>query len=132
LDIVFLDASVLFSAAYRSKAMVFRIWELGHVRLVTSSYAVEETHKNLADSAQKDRLAELLKSVNLLGDVAVVPLPAGIDLPAKDIPILQAAVAARATHLLTSDMKHFGRYFWQMIEGVLILPPGAYLKLQRR
>jgi predicted nucleic acid-binding protein len=115
LDIVFLDASVLFSAAYRSKAMVFRIWELGHVRLVTSSYAVEETHKNLADSAQKDRLAELLKSVNLLGDVAVVPLPAGIDLPAKDIPILQAAVAARATHLLTSDMKHFGRYFRQMI-----------------
>jgi len=112
--------------------MVFRIWELGHVRVVTSSYAVEEAHKNLADSAQKHRLAELLKSVNVLGDVAVVPLPAGIDLPAKDIPILQAAVAARATHLLTSDMKHFGRYFRQMIEGVLILPPGAYLKLQRR
>jgi predicted nucleic acid-binding protein len=132
LDIVFLDASVLFSAAYRSKAMVFRIWELGHVRVVTSSYAVEEAHKNLADSAQKHRLAELLKSLNVLGDVAVVPLPAGIDLPAKDIPILQAAVAARATHLLTSDMKHFGRYFRQMIEGVLILPPGAYLKLQRR
>jgi uncharacterized protein len=131
LDIVFLDASVLFSAAYRSKAMLLRLWKLGDIRLVTSSCAIEEAWRNLADSSQRDRLVELLESVDVLGDVSVVPLPDGLDLPAKDVPILPSAVAARATHLLTSDVKHFGRYFWQMTEGVLILPPAAYLKQKR-
>ena len=128
MDIVFLDASVLFSAAYRSKAMLLRLWRLSPVQLVTSSYASDEAGRNLADSAQRDRLAELLKSVNVTDAISTVPLPAGVDLPAKDAPILQSAIAARASHLLTSDIKHFGRYFWQTIEGVLILPPGAYLK----
>jgi hypothetical protein len=91
--------------------MLVRLWELDHVRIVTSSYAVEEARRNLADSTQTDRLAELLKSVDVRGDVSVVPLPAGIDLPSKDIPILQAAVAAHATHLLTSDVKHLADTF---------------------
>jgi uncharacterized protein len=128
LDVIFLDASVLFSAAYRSNAMVIHLWRLDQVRLVTSSYAIEEAHRNLGDSTQRDRLTELLKAVNVNGTTSTQTLPAGVDLPSKDIPILEAAIAARATHLLTSDVKHFGRYFWQMIEGVLILPPGAYLK----
>ena len=45
----------------------------------------------------------------------------------KDRPILQGAIAARATHLLTDDKNHFARYWWQMVEGILILPSAAYL-----
>jgi hypothetical protein len=52
----------------------------------------------------------------------------GITLPAKDDPILLAAIAANATHLLTGDWKHFGPYRNTVVEGVLILPTTAYFK----
>ena len=49
-------------------------------------------------------------------------------LPDKDQPILIAALDARATHLLTGDLQHFGPYYGHTVEGVLILPPGQYLR----
>jgi hypothetical protein len=42
--------------------------------------------------------------------------------------IFLAAMAARATHLLTGDKTHFGRYYRRTIAGVLILPPSVYLR----
>ena len=127
MDIVFLDASVLFSAAYRSGAKVAKLWAVREVRLVTSPYAAAEAERNLAESAQRDRLTELLRLVEM-APAAGEQLPEGVSLPDKDAPILQAAIAAGATHLLPSDLRHFGPYFWQIIEGVTILPPAAYLK----
>lgn len=56
------------------------------------------------------------------------PLP--VPLPEKDRPILLAAIEAKATHLLTGDLKHFSSYYGKTIEGVLILPPSDYLKLK--
>jgi hypothetical protein len=128
MDIVFLDASVLFSAAYRPKSKFLTLWQMPHIRLVSSPYAVEEARRNLETSEQRDRLKELLQSVKLSSGLPAEPLPEGVDLPAKDVPILLAAIAIQATHLLTSDLKHFGPYFWQIIEGVTILPPAAHLK----
>jgi uncharacterized protein len=127
-DIVFLDASVLFSAAYRPKATVGKLWNLPNIRLVSSYYAAGEAKRNLTEAHQRDRLAHLLQSVELIASTNEPVLPEGIDLPAKDVLILQAAIAARATHLLTSDVKHFGKYFWQIMEGVTILPPAVHLK----
>jgi hypothetical protein len=49
-------------------------------------------------------------------------------LPDKDVPILLAAIEARATHLITGDVRHFGAYFGKRIEGILVLLPGDYLK----
>lgn len=49
-----------------------------------------------------------------------------------DRPILLAAIAARATHLLTGDVKHFGRLFGRRVEGVVILTPGDYLRGRAR
>jgi len=57
-------------------------------------------------------------------------LPRGVALPEKDVPILLAAIEARATHLLTGEVRHFGSYFGQRIEGILVLPPGEYLRRQ--
>ena len=128
MDIVFLDASVLFSAAYRPEAKFLRLWQMPNVRLVSSPYAVEEARRNLEKPEQRDRLEKLLQSVKLVSTLPAKPLPEGVKLPSKDAPILLAAIAAQATHLLTSDLKHFGAYFWQIIEGVTILPPAAYLK----
>ena len=42
--------------------------------------------------------------------------------------IFLAAMGARATHLLTGDKTHFGRYYRRTIAGVLILPPSVYLR----
>ncbi|MEO7142618.1 MAG: PIN domain-containing protein [Bryobacteraceae bacterium] len=129
MDIVFLDASVLFSAAYRSDNKLLKLWELPEVRLVSSPYAIAEANRNLAEIEQRDRLSALLQSV-IHSIAPLYPLPAGVDLPAKDKPILQAAIAAHATHLLTGGKKHFGPYFGQAIEGVTIFAPAAYFKLK--
>jgi hypothetical protein len=51
-----------------------------------------------------------------------------ITLPDKDLPILWAAMAARATHLITGDVRHFGPYFGKRIEGTLVLLPAHYLQ----
>ena len=49
-------------------------------------------------------------------------------LPPDDQVIFLAAMAARATHLLTGDRTHFGPYYGRTIAGVLILPPSVYLR----
>jgi hypothetical protein len=50
-----------------------------------------------------------------------------VDLPEKDRPILQAAMALKASHLLTGDIKHFGPYLDTTVGGILIQRPAVYL-----
>ena len=45
-------------------------------------------------------------------------LPEGVSLPEKDVPILLAAIEARATHPLTGNLRHFGSYFGKRVEGI--------------
>lgn len=129
---MFLDANILFSAAYRPDAGLHQLWEVTDVELVTSAYAVEEARRNLDRPEQRAALQVLLQSVEVLaarpGDP---PIAMPIELAEKDRPILAMAVAARATHLLTGDVQHFGRYYGQMVASVHILPPAAYLRARR-
>ena len=126
MDRLFLDANVLFSAAYRPDAGIARLWRLSNVELVTSSYATEETLVNLAEEDQRQRLRKFLEQVKIVDGTS--PLPPNVDLPKKDLPILQAALYAQATHLLTGDKQHFGKYFGRRVGGVLVLPPAEYLQ----
>ncbi|OGP55764.1 MAG: hypothetical protein A2V67_13605 [Deltaproteobacteria bacterium RBG_13_61_14] len=128
MDRLFLDANVLFSAAYRPEAGVFRLWKLRGVKLITSAYALEEARINLETEDQCARLEGLAQALIILTGHPDQPLPSGIKLPEKDRPILQAAISAQATHLLTGDLTHFGRYYGQTFSGVLILSPGDYLR----
>ncbi|MFI5117111.1 MAG: putative toxin-antitoxin system toxin component, PIN family [Terriglobales bacterium] len=128
-DRLFLDANVLFSAAYRPAAGFTRLWRLSHVELLTSAYAAAEARVNLSEQEQQQRLVELLEKVQIVSGIS--PLPQGASLPGKDRPILQAAVHARATHLLTGDKQHFGQYFGRRFGGVLILPPAEYFRRHR-
>ena len=123
---LFLDANVLFSAAYRPDNGLLQLSALSDVELVTSTYAVDEAHVNLASETQWRRLDELVNRMRL--SVGIAQLPSGLVLPHKDQPILQAAIYARATHLLTGDKSHFGRDFGRTVAGVLILPPSDYLR----
>ena len=125
----FLDANVLFSAAYRPDAGLRKLWTLRKVDLVTSRYAVEEALRNLEDQEQGQRLDALLRTVEIVDTTpAERPLAVSLKLADKDRPILLAAIESRSTHLLTGDFKHFGPYYGQTIEGVLILPPSDFLR----
>jgi hypothetical protein len=73
-------------------------------------------------------LIELLRQVRLVSDADCAAVDAADQLPIKDRPIVAAAVAAAATHLVTGDKQHFGPLFGQVIEGVMVLPPGEYLR----
>jgi predicted nucleic acid-binding protein len=64
-DRLFLDANVLFSAAYRANAGLLQLWKLKKVRLCSSRYAVEEARINLDEEAQQQRLLQLSLSLEL-------------------------------------------------------------------
>ena len=62
------------------------------------------------------------------GCLLLVRAPSEVQrLPDTDRPILLAASAGRATHVLTADKKHCGVLFGKTVEQVLILSPGEYL-----
>lgn len=129
MDRLFLDANILFSAAYRPDAGVRRLWKLPAAVLLTSDYAVEEARRNLREPEQLKRLDALLESVRTASAIVLNPeMRPDIELPEKDWPILSGAATAGATHLITGDVRHFGPYFGTEVGGVLILPPADYLE----
>jgi predicted nucleic acid-binding protein len=129
MDRLFLDANVLFSAAYREDAGVARVWEVEGATPVTSSYAVLEARRNLTDEEQLARLGQLLGGVEV-GEASMLhpDLRANVSLPEKDWPILGGAAASGATHLITGDTRDFGRYLEKRPLGVLVMTPAQYLK----
>ena len=131
MDRLFLDANVLFSAAYKIDGRLLPLWKLRNVMLCSSHYALQEATINLTGEDQWTRLADLAGSLQLF-KAGQTSLPPGILLPEKDAPIFLAAVEARATHLLTGDVRHFGLYFGKKIQGIAIMLPGAYIRGRAR
>lgn len=128
MDRVLLDANVLFSAAYRSDSGLVVLWRRAGATLLTSAYAVDEARRNLAGADQRQRLDVLVGACQIVPTPATAVLPERLVLPPDDQVIFLAAMAARATHLLTGDRTHFGPYYGRAIAGVLILPPSTYLQ----
>ena len=127
MDRVFLDANVLFSAAYGSPSLQ-RLWVLaaeGRCRLLSCALAVEEARRNLDTLAQRRRLARYVREVELVEQPVEGECPP--ELPAGDRLIFLAAAAARATHFLTGDARHFGAHYGRRVLGVRIQKPGEYL-----
>ena len=131
MDRVFLDANLLFSAAYASDSGLHQLWSQREVSLVTSELALEEARRNLAIHQPNG----LLALAPLLARVTVVPgAPARMltvritNLPEADRIILSTAVEAGCTHFLTGDKRHFGKLYGRRISGVLILTPAQYLR----
>jgi uncharacterized protein len=127
-EVVFLDANVLFSAAYGSVGLN-RLWDLsrkGICTLVASRYVIEEARRNLGSRDKLKRLEGLLQSINVVRETDP-DLSCPIDLPEKDAPVLMAAISAGADYLLTGDVKHFGTFFDKTVMGVQILMPRDYI-----
>ncbi|MBU2603400.1 MAG: DNA-binding protein [Actinobacteria bacterium] len=130
---LFLDANVLFTAAHNPKGKAALVIEEGiHGRwaLVTSRLAVDEATHNLRLKYPEvlPRLDPLLATVRVLPHRA--PRACPVELPAKDRPILQAALDCRATHLLTGDIAHFGPYMNrpELVDGLVIQTVGDFLR----
>lgn len=127
MHVVFLDANVLFSAAYRADSRLRELWALPDTQLVTSAYAFAEAQRNLSGIEQQRRLRELIGGVRVANETGAWALPPDVVLPEKDRPILSGAVICGATHLLTGDQTHFGAWYGERVGGVLILRSAAYL-----
>ena len=133
-DRVFLDANVLFSAAYTPDSRLRALWSLAGVELVTSEFALEEARRNLLvhQPGGIALLEELAARMTITSGLpAKSALPRGLPLAEKDRPILAAAVAVACTHLLTGDTRHFGGLYGKEIHGVRVLTPAAYLHTRR-
>ena len=118
MKIAFLDANVLFSVAFDARGQVATALKISGVGLVTSPYAMEEARRNLS-AHELPALKDFLEQVKLAHDS--FDLPPGVDLAAKDVPILASAIAADADFLVTGDAKHFGRFYGKTVCGVKIL-----------
>jgi len=132
MDRLFLDASILFSAAWGSP-VAERLWVLGRVqasvRLLTSGYALAEARRNLEAHGHRARLEALIAGVELVPEAPLYSiLPPSVLLAAKDRPILAAAAAARATHLLTGDREHFAALFGSEVLGVRVMTIRQYFQ----
>lgn len=125
---LFLDADVLFSAAYREGAGLLRLWEISGAEVITSGYAAEEARRNLDTDAAPARLEDLLRTTGIVPEAPQIPLPKSVRLPEKDRPILQSAAAAHATHLVTGDLRDFGHLLEKTVSGVKIETPAGFLR----
>ena len=129
---VFLDANVLFSAAYREENGLLRLWRIQSTELFTSAYAIEEARRNLESPGAKRRLDELLARVRVIPEAPSLELPQNVSLAEKDQPILKCAIASGSRRLLTGDLKDFGHLFGKRVMGVLIQTPGDFLAISAR
>ena len=54
-SVLFLDANVLISAAWKDRSEIALIWQMEGVRLITSNYVMGEVQRNLHQAIQIDR-----------------------------------------------------------------------------
>ena len=126
---IFIDANVLFTAAYSPQGKAALVIENLSKLVVTSDYALEEARRNI----QAKKPAALAVLDGFVAKIQVItltrPVECSIKLPPKDIPIFQAAVQAKATHLLTGDIKDFGPHMNQpkKSSGIVIQTVAEFL-----
>lgn len=110
---LFLDANILFTAAHNpggKAALVIELGIQGYWELFSSLYAMEEARRNLERKLPQtlDALTSLQRGIRLVKHQEGQSSLDG--LAQKDQPIFQAALASRATHLLTGDLKDLGPF----------------------
>lgn len=124
---VFLDANILFSAAWREEGGIGTLWDRQDVHLVTSAYALMETERNIRSKkpAAAARLSQLASQVEV--STATDALNEDQGLPEKDRPILAAAASSGCSVLLTDDVTHFGHLLGKEAQGVRVLTVSTFL-----
>ena len=125
---VFLDANILFSAAKSDgavRALVRLLLDRGHECWV-DAYVVAEARRNLVDKGPQavQVLDELVGQLRTVPALARTVETAELGwLPAKDRPVLAAAICQGCDALVTGDRKHFGSAYGLKVGGVTIHSP---------
>ncbi|MEI7435362.1 MAG: PIN domain-containing protein [bacterium] len=119
---VFVDANVLFSAADPESATRILLNALFlHATVVINEHVWEEARRNI--EIKRPRLAscfeELKPKLQFSSRLTIVK---DSQLPDKDQPVLNGAVASRCSHLWTVDKSHFGHLYGKTIDGTLVVP----------
>lgn len=132
---LFLDANILFTAAYSPEGIARALFDLadaGHCSLCTSAFAREEARRNLSLKAPANvsNLDALLPLVTIVSEPAPekTTWAAALPLPPKDAPIMAAAVSCAADILATGDRRDFGHLYGRNVEGVRVLSPREALR----
>jgi uncharacterized protein len=125
---VFLDANVLFSAAKSDgaiRALLTLLDRLGH-ECRADAYVIEEARRNVLAKAP-DAMPDLVRVLSRVKTPAMrrvdPALEASLPLPAKDRPVLAAAILDACDALVTGDRSHFGSLYGRTIHGVAIHSP---------
>ena len=125
---LFLDANVLFSAAYspvgNARSLMAAAAERGFTMLVTD-HVLGEAGRNLARKAAHalaslealESWVQMVPAASTITEAAVRAL--GIVL--KDAPVLAAAIDCQADLFVTGDARHFGHLYGQSVHGVRVL-----------
>ena len=144
-DRVFVDANLVFSAAWKPDGLVRRLWSLppGETEICTTSFAAGEAVRNAGNKTSPSHPELLTQTLGLLMRTRVLrdardrarqlsgraDWPEGApDLPEKDRPIMWAAIEHRCNHLVTGDRRHFGPLFGHDIGGVRVTTARDFLQ----
>jgi predicted nucleic acid-binding protein len=117
---IFLDANILFSASQIGSPIRKLLENLQlHSVLVSHPGVIEEATRNLA--AKKPEWMEGFDSLRCFLQISpcIGTCPEN-SLPAKDQPVLAAAIGCHADILVTGDRRHFGPLFGCTLSGVKI------------
>lgn len=134
---VFLDANIIFSAAWKDGSDATILFELAAAQLcdlTASRLALEEARRNIVlKRPERKKALERLSELLLVGrepGPSHLAKARGHGLPDKDIPILAAAIAQDANLLVTGDRRDFGHLFGsKAIEVEVINLSGAIERL---
>ena len=125
---LFLDANILFSAAYSvdgGARELVRLSEAGHCKLMASEHAISEARRNLylKSPVHVPELVRIIEAVECVPEPgsSLVAWAASFGLPVNDAPILAAAAATGADFLVTGDRKHFSHLFGATIGRVRVI-----------
>ncbi len=117
----FLDANILFSAAWSEASGINRLWDQPDIQLVTSIYALAEAQQNILLKRPNSlvHLNRLMLNVQISALTTILRRDYG--LPENDIPIINTAIAADCSVLLTGDMRHFGHLINDASIGISVM-----------
>lgn len=136
---IFIDSSVLFSAANSAKGHsrdLILMSISGQIRIVLSNYVLEETRRNLAQLKRPplDEFENVLANTGLeiieINRQAV--LDAGKLIVLKDAPIIAAAKIAKVDMLVSLDKRHILDHpqLEAYIQAFIVTPAQAFQKLK--